>query len=191
MKKTLLISILALLGAIGFTSAAQAATCADVNYSAELLAENPMIKDACLEVVEKNGIEAIRLHAKVVRQGVTSTTVRWKMPDGSWSSSDRRYPTRGATADIDGQDIKIHDLAPGQEVNVYVPSANNWSLMAATPAAAAAPAPAPAPVAAPAPAPEPMPAALPKTATQLSLFALLGGLLILLGGAVSIVRTRL
>ena len=59
------------------------------------------------------------------------------------------------------------------------------------PAAAPAPvAPAPAPKKA-APAPEPMPRALPKTATQVPMFALLGGLLILLGGAVSFVRMRL
>jgi len=76
-------------------------------------------------------------------------------------------------------------------VNVYVPMANNWSLPAA-PAAATAPAaqPPPPPPPAPEPEPEPAPAALPTTATQVPLFALLGGLLILLGGAVSFVRTR-
>lgn len=43
---------------------------------------------------------------------------------------------------------------------------------------------------APEPEPEPEPVALPTTATQVPAFALLGGLLLLLGGAVSFVRNR-
>jgi hypothetical protein len=185
MKKTMLITMLVLLGALGFTTTAQAATCSDVIWSAEMLAGNPNIANACLDVVEKRGTQAVKLSARVVRQGVNSTIIQWQMPDGSWSASERRFPERGATAEIGGQTVRLAELAPRQEVNVYVPMAGNWSL----PEPAAAPAPAPAPV--PAPAPEPEPEALPTTATQVPLFALLGGLLILLGGAVSFARTRL
>lgn len=191
MKKTMLVITLVLLGALGFTTTAQAATCSDVIYSAELLESNPNIGPACLEIVEKGGSQWVKLHARVVRQSVNSTIVQWKQPDGSWSASDRRYPARGATAEIGGQEVKITDLAPRQEVNVYVPAAGNWSLPAVAAAPAPAPAAAPAPKAAPAPAPEPAPVALPTTATQVPLFALLGGLLILLGGAVSFARTRI
>jgi len=186
MKKTILVITLVLLGAIGFTTTAQAATCSDVIWSAELLESNPNIAPACLDVVEKGGTTAVKLTARVVRQGVNSTVVQWQQPDGSWSASERRFPERGATAEIGGQTARISELAPRQVVNVYIPMAGNWSLPAP---AAAAPAPAPAPVAAPAPEPEPV--ALPTTATQVPLFALLGGLLILLGGAVSFARTRL
>jgi hypothetical protein len=150
-----------------------------------MLEGNPNIANACLDVVEKRGTQAVKLSARVVRQGVNSTIIQWQMPDGSWSASERRFPERGATAEIGGQTVRLAELAPRQEVNVYVPMAGNWSL----PEPAAAPAPAPAPV--PAPAPEPEPEALPTTATQVPLFALLGGLLILLGGAVSFARTRL
>lgn len=189
MKKTMLVTMLVLLGALGFTTTAQAASCSDVIYNAELLETNPTIAGACLDIVEKGGTQAVKLTARVVRQGVNSTIVQWQMPDGSWSASERRFPARGATAEIGGQTVKITDLAPRQVVNVYVPSANNWSLPALPVAAAPKPAPRPAP--APAPAPEPEPVALPTTATQVPLFALLGGLFILLGGAVSFARTRL
>ena len=184
MKKTMLFSTLVVLGALGFTSTAQAASCSDVIYKPEFAAEFPNVAGACLEVVEKGGVDAIKLTARVVRQGVNSTVIQWQLPDGSWSASERRYPERGATAEIEGRSVKISDLAPRQVVNVYVPSTDNWSLPAA-PVAAAAPPPAPEP------APEPEPEALPTTATQVPLFALLGGLFILLGGAVSFVRTRL
>jgi hypothetical protein len=108
------------------------------------------------------------------------------MPDGSWSASERRFPERGARAEIGGQEVRILDMAPRQVVNVYIPMENNWSLP--EPVVAAAP---PPPPPAPEPEPEPEPEALPTTATQIPLFALLGGLFILLGGAVSFARTRL
>ena len=186
MKKTMLITILVLLGALGFTTTAQAASCSDVIWSAETLKDNPTVAGACLDVVDKRGSQAVKLTARVVRQGVNSTIVQWQMPDGSWSAAERRFPERGASAEIGGQEIKILDMAPRQVVNVYIPMENNWSLPA--PVVAAAP---PPPPPAAAPAPEPVPKALPTTATQISLFALLGGLLILLGGAVSFARTRL
>jgi len=188
MKKTILITMLVLLGALGFTTTAQAASCSDVIWSAEMLESSPNIGNACLDVVDKRGTQAVKLSARVVRQGVNSTVVQWRLPDNSWSASERRYPERGATAEIQGQTVRISDMAPRQEVNVYIPMAGNWSLPAPPAAAAAAP---PPPPPAPAPAPEPEPEALPTTASQVPLFALLGGLFILLGGAVSFARTRL
>jgi hypothetical protein len=95
----------------------------------------------------------------------------------------------------DGSEVRILDLAPRQDVNVYVPmSSTTWSVPTAAAPAAAAPAaapaaPPPAPMAEPEP--EPAPAALPTTATQLPLLALLGGLMLLLGGAIGFLRSRL
>lgn len=190
MKKTILISMLIALGGLGFTATASAQDCDDLVWSSEVLADNPNIGAACLGVMERNGVEVVKLTARVVRQSVNSTIVQWQQADGSWSPAQRRYPERGATAEIAGKTVKITDLAEGQVVNVYVPMANNWSVPAAPePAAAAAPPPPPPPPA-PEPEPEPAPVALPTTATQVPLFALLGGLFILLGGAVSFVRTR-
>ena len=186
MKKTMLITMLVLLGALGFTTTAQAASCSDVIWSADMLEANPNVASACLGIVDKRGSQAVKLTARVVRQGVNSTIVQWQLPDGSYTASERRFPERGATAEIQGRTVRIVDMAPRQEVNVYIPMANNWSLPA--PVVAAAP---PPPPPAPAPEPEPEPEALPTTATQIPLFALLGGLFILLGGAVSFARTRL
>jgi LPXTG-motif cell wall-anchored protein len=191
MKKTMLMILLVLLGALGFTSTAQAVTCSEIVYTDGLLASNPNIGEACLQIIEEEGTSVVKLHARVVRQSVNNTIVQWQRPDGSWTDSNRAWPPRGATARIAGKDVRISDLAPKQEVNVYIMSEGNWTIAEVsaptTPRRVAA---APAPRKA-APAPEPMPRALPKTATQVPMFALLGGLLILLGGAVSFVRTRL
>ena len=189
MKKTILISALIALGGLGFTATASAQDvgCSDVVWSPSILADNPNIAGACLGVVDKRGVMAVKMTARIVRQSVNSTIVQWQLPDGSWSAAQRRYPGKSAIAEISNQEVRIADLADRQEVNVYIPMADDtWSVPAEPEVAAAPPPPPP-----PAPEPEPEPEMLPTTATQVPAFALLGGLLLLLGGAVSFVRMRL
>jgi len=204
MKKLLLLTLLTFAGILGFSTAASAqdVTCDDLVWNAEVLANNPNIAEVCLGVVERGGESVAQFRARVVRQTSTSTIIQWQLPDGSWSPAQRRYPDRGFKANVGGQEVKIGDLLERQEVNVYVPSTGNWTVPAAAaaattasaaPAATAAAAPVAAAAAAPEPEPEPEPepVMLPTTATQLPLLALLGGVLLLLGGAVGILRTRL
>ena len=194
MKKLVLGLLLALIGGLGMTvtANAQGVTCSDIVWSDTALELNPNIAEFCLDVVEKRGQQMAKLTARVVRQSVNSTIVQWQRPDGSWSPSERRYPDRGFTAEVGGKDVRITDLPARQEVNVYVAAEDMWSVPSAAPmAAAAAPAAAAAAAPAPAPEPEPAPAMLPTTATQVPLLALLGGLMVLLGGVVGFVRSRL
>jgi len=198
MKKLFLFTLLTFAGSLGFATiaSAQSLTCDDLVWSAAVLANNPNVGDACLDVVNIDGQPNAKFHARVVRQSVNSTIVQWQMPDGSWSPSQRRYPERGFSARLQDKEVRIMELPERQEVNVYVPaSSDTWSVPmaeAATTSAAPVAAAAAAPVAAAAaPEPEPEPAMLPTTATQLPLLALLGGVLMLLGGAVGILRTRL
>lgn len=206
MKKILLLFVLFAFGGLGFATSASAQdiTCSDIVWSDAALEMNPNIADYCLDVLEKQGRQVALLRVRVVRQSVNSTIVRWQLPDGTWSESDRRYPDRGFTAQIGDRTVRVADLPERQEVNVYVPAEDMWSVpssayattsSAAAPAAAttaaAAPAAAAAAAPAPEPEPEPEPAMLPTTATQLPLLALLGGLFIMLGGAVGLVRSRM
>jgi hypothetical protein len=195
MKKTIVLSTLALIGGLGFTAVASAQDigCDDLVWSASVLADNPNIGAACLDVVERNGQSSAKFRARVVRQSVNSTIIQWQLPDGSWSDAQRRYPASGFMAEVGNNPVKVLDLPAQQEVNVYVPAGEAWSVPVAEAAPVAAAA---APVAAaampePEPEPEPAPAMLPTTATQVPMLALLGGLLVLLGGAISFVRTRL
>ncbi|MEE4293477.1 MAG: hypothetical protein V2I79_05835 [Xanthomonadales bacterium] len=193
MKRLVLVSAMLAAG-IGFSSTAMAEdiTCDDIVWGAEILADNPAIGDACLDVVEKRGVMAAKFTARIVRQSVNSTIVQWQLPDGSWSASQRRYPERDAFAEIGDQEVRIGDLADRQVLNVYLPQDGHWTMpVAAAAAMAAAPEPAPEPEPVAAPEPEPAPVALPATATQVPAFALLGGLMLLLGGAVGFLRSRL
>jgi hypothetical protein len=171
MKKTILFSALIAVGSLGFAATASA-------------------QDYTCDLVEKGGTWAAKYRARVVRQSVNSTIVQWQLPDGSWTAAQRRFPARDATAEMGGQSVRISDLPERQEVNVYMPLGGAWTLPVEEATAAAAPPPPPPPPP-PAPEPEEEPEALPTTATQVPAFALLGGLLLLLGGAVSFVRTRL
>ena len=197
MKKTIVLSTLLLLGGLGFAAmaSAQDLTCDDLVWSPTILANNPNIGDACLEIAQRDGQPVAVFRARIVRQSVNSTIVQWQLPDGSWSESQRRYPERGFLAHVGDQEVRILDMIARQEVNVYVPAGEAWSMPAAEAAAAAPAAVAAAPVAAAVavaePEPEPEPVMLPTTATQLPMLALLGGLFILLGGAVGFARTRL
>ena len=57
MKKTILFSTLIAVGSLGFaaTASAQNYTCDDIIWGPEILADNPNIGDACLDLVEKGG----------------------------------------------------------------------------------------------------------------------------------------
>jgi hypothetical protein len=188
MKKMILIPMLILFIGMGFTVSASAQySCADLTWSESRLEINAGIADVCLEVVEKNGANFAKLRARIVRQGVNSTVVQYQHPDGSWAPSERVFP-EGFEAQIGGEDVRISEMAGRQEVNVYIRSEGNFAVP--EPVVAVAPPPPPPPPA-PEPEPEPEPVALPTTATQLPLFALLGGLMLLMGGLVSVVRSRL
>jgi len=196
MKKSTVISCLALVVSGGFVMSAnaQTPTCADVEWGADILERNPGIANHCREVVERNGAWYAKVHAKIVRQGATSTVVRYQDPDGTWSESERTYPPRGFTASIGGEDVQIAQLRPGQEVNVYIIDEENFSIPMLTAAASTTSSmveEVEEEVVYEDTYEEPAPAMLPKTATQTYWLALMGGLLLLVGGGLRAARLRL
>ncbi len=92
---------------------------------------------------------------------------------------------------VDGQEIQLQDLKPGQKVRLYVTrTEEGWVIVnpadvtAEPPPVVAAPAPAPAPVYEP----EPEPVMLPSTAGPLPLLALIGLFFTGLGATLSLRR---
>lgn len=124
MKKSIYVSLLGLMAAAGFSMnlAAQTPTCADVVWSASLLESNPNISKYCLEMVQRGPEWYAVVQAKVVRHGASSTVVRFRELDGSWSSAERVYPPRGFAAEIAGQEVTVSQAVPGQELRVYASS---------------------------------------------------------------------
>lgn len=158
-----------------------------------MLEATPNIANHCLEMVERGGEWYAKVQAKIVRHGANSTVVRYREPDGSWSSAERAYPPRGFKAEIAGQEVPISQTVPGQELNIYAGSegGENFSIPMLAGAAPAAMAEEEAVEVVEEEAyEEPAPAALPTTAGQSGWLAILGSMLLLLAGLAHVVRSR-
>jgi hypothetical protein len=96
-------------------------TCADLNWSAEVLAANPDIALACQAVYEKDGELYAKASIEVIRVRGNRMTFRTLRTDGS--KGDSRSITLPSTwrAEIGGRSYRSTDLMRGQQLNVYIP----------------------------------------------------------------------
>jgi hypothetical protein len=96
-------------------------TCADLNWSAEVLAANPDIASMCQTVYEKNGKLFAKTSVEVVRVRGNTMTFRPIHTDGT--KGDSRSVTLASSwrAKIAGREYRASDLMRGQELNVYLP----------------------------------------------------------------------
>ncbi len=179
------------LGAIacaGFTTttvSAQEITCGDITFVPAVYDRWPHADEGCQEIVIRDGKPYAKFEAEVVSQSPSGTYVRYTLNDGSKTPSRKIEPPEGFEALIGGTPIAIPDLKPRQVVHVYLPE-RAWAPPAEPePVAAAAPPPPPPP--APEPEPEPM---MPTTAGNAGWLAIMGGLFLLLGGALRFARQR-
>lgn len=112
------------LGAVGVAAADPplgAVHCADLKWSAEVLAANPDIASACQGVYEKDGILYAKATIEVVR--VLGNTLRFRtlLTDGKLGK--RRSVTLDSKwrVAIDGREYRLSDLGEGQRLNIYLP----------------------------------------------------------------------
>jgi LPXTG-motif cell wall-anchored protein len=181
--------VLALVPALAL--AQQPAACERVEFSEEVLARFPNIRQACLDVINKDGQDYVVVKADLVRATSRRMTVRIKRPDGSFSDPIGINIQPNAKLNVNGKMLGIQDVAVGQELTTYVrvndpgiALASDAEVVEFTPVPAT-PEPAPAAQAAAEPAPE-----MPKTATNLPLAGTIGLALLALGAAIAFMRRR-
>lgn len=181
--------VLALVPAMAF--AQQPAACERVEYSAEVLARFPNIRQACLDVINKDGQDYAVVKANLVRATPRRMTVQIKRPDGSLSDPIGVNVKPNERLNIAGKMTPIQDVAIGQELTTYIhvtdpgiALASDVEVVEFTPVPAT-PEPAPAAQAAAEPAPE-----MPKTATNLPLAGTIGLILLALGAGITLLRRR-
>lgn len=175
--------------------AQQPAACERVEFSAEVQARFPNIREACLDVINKDGEDYAVVKANLVRATARRMTVQVKRPDGSLSEPIGVNVKPNERLNIGGRMTPIQDVAVGQELTAYIHVTDPGIALASdvedvefTPVPAepapepAAPATAAAP-AAEAPAPE-----MPRTATLLPLAGTIGLLLLAIGAGLAIRR---
>ncbi len=98
-----------------------AVTCADLNWSAEVLANNPDIGESCQSVFEKNGELYAKSTVEVVRVRGNRMTFRPLHTDGTMGDSRSMQLDSSWRAEIGGRSYRASDLMRGQQLNVYIP----------------------------------------------------------------------
>ena len=156
-------------------------TCADLNWSAEVLALNPDIASMCQTVYEKDGKLYAKTSVEVVRVRGNTMTFRPKHTDGTLGDSRTVTLDSAWRANIGGRQYRASDLSRGQNLNVYLPEdrfalavADDDGLDETDMMAIGAVA-----------------TEMPTTASPLFLVGLAGGAFLALGGLLSGIRRRL
>lgn len=122
MKKVLMIATLA---AAFATTGAQAQDnmidCAEINWSAQVLAKNPDIGEACQGVYERNGKLFAKAQIEITRARGNRLSFRPMHTDGTQGKARSVTLPSSWRAKIEGQTYRAGDLLPGQQLDVYLP----------------------------------------------------------------------
>ncbi len=181
MQKKLAVAVgMALALSMGQQATAQTPTCADIQWSAEVLARNPDIGMSCRGVYEKDGRMFAKATVEIVRVRGNNLTLRPLHTDGTRGESRSITVDSAWRAEIGGRNYRASDLMRGQELNVYIPS-DRWSLIVEDDDGIDGDAEHDMEEA----------VAMPTTASPLFLIGAAGGAFLALGGLLSAVRRRL
>jgi hypothetical protein len=177
----------------------QAASCADVEWETNLLAQYPRIAEGCQEVIGANGRQWARFEAELLRSNPNGTvTLNFKNREGRSLETLTLMPVDGQRVAIGSRQYRFSELEAGQTLSLYVPEGifavaaevgaptEQLAQIVREPVQLAQAQPAPQPAAQPA---QPR-QTLPQTAGALPLVAL-AGLLSAFGGVGLGIRRRL
>lgn len=165
--------------------------CGDIQFTGDIASRFPNARDACLEIVERDGRPYAHFEARIVRVRGEEITAEFKRPDGTYGTPVAFVPAADARVRIQGRSYRYRELSRGQELSLYLPP-DRWEIAVTSADTDFATAPTITTVPLREPSPElaaaPERAALPRTATPLPLMALAGVLFIGLGAVVAAVR---
>jgi len=167
------------------TASAQDISCADLEWSTEVLAAHPRAPEACDAVVVRDGKRYARFNATLDRRYFNGVVkLRFQLPDGS-HMTDTFRPEGDFTAEMGGKATTFDKIPVGRvPFRIYVPE-GQWAIASIPESEEIV-------VVVVEAVPEPMEPApeLPSTGGPLPLLGLLGGLLVGLGATMTAVRRR-
>ena len=112
----------ACLGCISLVQAQSTApTCDDLVWSAQVLAENPDIRESCQGVYQRGDDLFAKVTIQVTRVSGNRLGFRALHLDGSLGKPRSISVPSTWRARLDGQEYRARDLMPGQRLYVYVP----------------------------------------------------------------------
>jgi hypothetical protein len=189
----LLIAPVLVLSALAASSLASAQTgtgCSDIEFSSTITDRFPNAADACHGIETRDGVQYAHFKAEIVGVSGNRLRARFLRPDGEYGKTYSMDVDPSARVEIGGRKYRYRDLAAGQELDIYLPP-NRWQFHvpetedfgAETTTVV---------ILYPVVGEEPTMAAteLPATASPLPALGLAGGLLLLIGGALTAIRWR-
>ena len=161
--------------------------CGAVNFTGPVASQFPQARDACLELVTRNGQQFAHFKGEIVGVSGNQVRARFKLPNGQYSQTYAFTPQSGARVNINGTRYRFNELSRGQELDVYLPP-DRWEFeVPETENFAAA---APAEVVRITTITRASPT-LPKTASSVPLVGALSVVLLALGTGLTLIRRRL
>jgi hypothetical protein len=126
-KPVIGIASLALAAVWALPLAAQDVTCDDISFDDRIMATYPQARDACLDIVESDGVRYAHFEALVHREGFPSMLLRFKNRDGTWGPATLVSIPAGFTVYLEGQPVAAKDVPRGRQLDFYMPE-GRWEV---------------------------------------------------------------
>lgn len=168
------------------TASAQDVTCDTANFSTAVLDSFPGIRNSCLDIIAKDGSPHAVLNAEVTRVRQATINVKFKRRDGGYTNSIQFRPDSEQRFEVEGgRNVRARDLSVSSQIRVYVPvEAPEPRIAFVAPTAAATTTYVAFEEA------DDVGESLPKTASNMPMFALLGGLFLAIAGGMAMRRRQ-
>lgn len=171
---------------------AEPANCETAKFAEDVMLRFPRIHDACYDIIQKPDGPYAVIKAKVTRVRKDGIDVRFQLRDGEQSEVRSLGTSPDFRVEVEGQSLEVKDLAVGQRLTAYIKVSEPQVALEQPPNAPAAP---PMPLQAntpPPPPPEPthVASAMPKTASPIPTFTLIGIALTCLASGLRRIRRR-
>jgi LPXTG-motif cell wall-anchored protein len=189
MKKLNVLAILAAAASLAAipTASAQDVTCDTANFSSAVMDSFPGIRNSCLDIIVKDGSPHAVLNAEVTRVRQATINLKFKRRDGGYTNAIQFRPDSEQRFEVEGgRNVRARDLSVSSQIRVYVPvEAPEPRIAFVAPTAAATTA-----YYDFEESEEELGASLPKTASNMPMFALLGGLFLAIAGGMAMRRRQ-
>lgn len=108
-------------------AAAQDVTCDEISFDARITAAYPQAREACLEIVESDGVLYAHFEALVHREGFPSMLLRFKHSDDTWGPATLVRIPAGFPVYLEGRPVEAKDVPRGRELDFYIPE-GRWEV---------------------------------------------------------------
>lgn len=120
LRKTSMMSMLGAVLCVVPCAFAQNPECNDVQFSQRVLDKFPRVREACLDVITRDGQPYAVFKADLVKTSSDGVKVKIKLPDGTHSETRFIKTSPDLRVLAEGEKVRIQDLAVGQELTTYI-----------------------------------------------------------------------